>query len=137
LFVLNTVIIFRVDFGWYFLLRDKELSLCHKLKFSNPYIYGTWFWGLLIFQIWCHKIHSLKYLRSTTFGCTIIGMNSNLILETWFVDFIHHIFYLNSLLFYVYLYIFISDTNCFVWPLGIIKNLSLKFFIFIKFLKST
>ena len=61
--------IFLVDFEKF---PGKELSLCHKLKFSNPYIYGTWCCRLLIFQtkiIWCNRIHSLKFLRSTTLGC--------------------------------------------------------------------
>ena len=50
----------------------KELSLCHKLKFSNPYIFTTGWRRPLIFQtyiIWSNRIHSLKYLRSTTLGC--------------------------------------------------------------------
>ena len=59
---------------WYM---TKELSLCHKLKYSNPYIYWTWCCRLLIFQtkiIWCNKVHILKYLRSTTMGCRDIGI---------------------------------------------------------------
>ena len=55
----------------------KELSLWHKLNFSNPYICGTWCCRLLIFQtkiIWCNKIHSMKYLRSTSLGCKDIGI---------------------------------------------------------------
>jgi len=57
----------------------KELNLCLKLKFSNPYIYiyGTWCCRLLIFLtkiIWCNRIHSLKYLRSTTMGCKDRGI---------------------------------------------------------------
>jgi len=58
----------------------KELSHCHKLKFSNPYIYGTWCCRLLIFQtkiIWCNRIHSLKYLRSTTLCCRDIGIRKS------------------------------------------------------------
>ena len=55
----------------YFLLfwaPPKELSLCHKLKVSNPYILGTWLCKLFISQtltIWSNRNHSLKYLRST------------------------------------------------------------------------
>ena len=48
----------------------KELSLCHKLGFSNP-IVGTQCRKPLIFQnyiIWSNRIHRLKYLRSTTLG---------------------------------------------------------------------
>ena len=51
--------------------KTKELSLCHKLKFSNPYIFTTGWRRPLIFQtynIWCNRIHSLKYLRFTTVG---------------------------------------------------------------------
>ena len=58
----------------------KELSFCHKLKFSNPYIYGTWCCRLLIFQtkiIWCNRIHSLKYIRYTTLGCRNIGIRKS------------------------------------------------------------
>ena len=47
----------------------KELSLCHKLGFSNPYIFGTQCRKPLIFQTYIirsNRIHSLKYLRSTT-----------------------------------------------------------------------
>ena len=50
----------------------KELSLCYKLKFSNPYIFTTGWRRSLIFQtyiIWSNRIHSLKYLRFTTVGC--------------------------------------------------------------------
>ena len=28
----------------------KELTFCHKFKFSNPYILGIWWWKFLIFQ---------------------------------------------------------------------------------------
>jgi len=58
----------------------KELNLCHKLKFSNPYIYWTWCCRLLIFQtkiIWCNRTHSLKYLTSTTMGCRDIGIRKS------------------------------------------------------------
>ena len=44
----------------------KELSLCHKLKFSNLYIFTTGWCRPLIFQtniIWSNRILSLKYLR--------------------------------------------------------------------------
>jgi len=47
----------------------KELSLCHKLWIYNPYIFGTQCHKSLIFQtyiIWSNRIHTLKYLRSTT-----------------------------------------------------------------------
>ena len=57
-------------FSW-----TKELSLCHKLNFCNPYIFATWWWKPLIFQtyiIWSNSIRSLKYLRSPTLGCNDI-----------------------------------------------------------------
>ena len=47
----------------------KELSLCPKLKFSNPYIFTTGRRRPLIFQTYINRILSLKYLRSTTLGC--------------------------------------------------------------------
>jgi len=67
------------------------LSLCHKLKFSNPYVYGTWWCRLLIFQtkiIWCNIIQSLKYLRSSTLGCRDIGIRkSEFVLKTQLLSF--------------------------------------------------
>ena len=47
--------------------KKKELSFCHKLKFSNPFISATGRCNPLIFQTWiiCFTvIHSLKYPRS-------------------------------------------------------------------------
>ena len=47
----------------------KELSLCHKLWIYTPYIFGFICRKSLIFQtsiIWSNRIHSWKYLRSTT-----------------------------------------------------------------------
>ena len=80
--------IFLIDFEKF---PGKELSLCHKLKFSNPYIYGTWCCRLLIFQtkiIWCNRIHSLKFLRSTTLGCRDIGIRkSEFVSKTQFICF--------------------------------------------------
>ena len=68
----------------------KELSLCHKLKFSNPYIYWTWCCRLLIFQtkiIWGNRIHSFKYLRSTTLCCREIGIRkSEFVSKTQFLS---------------------------------------------------
>ena len=54
------------------LFLPKELSRCHKLKRSRPYIFATWWRKPLIFQtstIWSNRIHSVKYVRSTTLGC--------------------------------------------------------------------
>ena len=57
--------------------RTKELSLCHKLKYWNPYIFRIQCCKPLIVQtqiIWFNRIHSLKYLRSTTFGSKDIAI---------------------------------------------------------------
>ena len=57
----------------------KELSLCHKLKFSNPYIFAILKCISLIFQtqiISSNIIHSLKYLRSVSLGCKDIENQS-------------------------------------------------------------
>ena len=42
------------------------MSVCHNIKFSNPFIFSTWRWKPLIFQtliIWSNRIQSLKYSR--------------------------------------------------------------------------
>ena len=52
------------------------MSLCHKLKFSNPYIFANWWCKPLIFQtrvICPNRNHNLKYLRSTTLYCKEVG----------------------------------------------------------------
>ena len=44
----------------------KELSLCHKFNFCNPYIFATWWCKSLIFQsyiIWSNSITYIKGLR--------------------------------------------------------------------------
>ena len=49
----------------------KELSLWNKIKYLNLNIFRARCCKSLIFQtqiIWSNRIHSLKYLRSTTFG---------------------------------------------------------------------
>ena len=59
-------------FGYIFSQRKKEWFLRHKLKFSNSYIFTTWWCKPLIFQtwiIWSNRIQSLKYLRSKTLSC--------------------------------------------------------------------
>ena len=51
--------------------KTKELSLWNKIKFLNHKIIRTRCCKPLIFQtqiIWSNRIHSLKYLRSATFG---------------------------------------------------------------------
>ena len=77
---------------------NKELSLCHKLWFSNPYIFGPQCRKPLMFHtyfIWSNRSHSLKCQRSTTLGCKDIGkgksefvaktqFNCPSLLSTWF-----------------------------------------------------
>ena len=56
---------------------QKKLSLCHKSQISNTYISKTRWRKPFIFQtliIWSFRIHSLKYLRSTTLGCRDKGI---------------------------------------------------------------
>ena len=51
---------------------EKELSFCHKLKYSDSNIFATLLWKPFIFQtlvILFISINSLKYLRSTALGC--------------------------------------------------------------------
>ena len=50
----------------------KEFSLCHKLKFSNPYIFAKYWPKPLVFQTLI--INSLKYLTFTTLGQKDIGI---------------------------------------------------------------
>ena len=68
---------------------QKELSLGHKLKYSNPYIFKTRCYKPLIFQtqvIWLNRFHSLKYLRSTTFGSKDkVIRNSEFVAKTQFL----------------------------------------------------
>ena len=65
------------------------MSLCHKLKLSNPYIFATRWCKPLIFQIMIigsNKIHSLKYLRFTTLRCKDIGIRkSEFVAKTQFL----------------------------------------------------
>ena len=61
-------------------LWTKELSLCHKLWFSDLNIFGTQCRKLLIFQtyiIWSNKSHSLKYQRFTTLESKDIGIRKS------------------------------------------------------------
>ena len=77
-----------------------ELRLCHRHKFSNPYIFATWwckplFWvfatntnfpilislqpddvNLCYFELSLFD-HSLKYLRSKTLGCKDMGLEKS------------------------------------------------------------
>ena len=72
---------------------SKELSLCHKLKFSPPYIFATWCSKSLIFQTWSSRICSFKYLRSTTLVCEDKGVRKSEFVENthflsyYFLDF--------------------------------------------------
>ena len=52
-------------------IKEKELSLCHNLKFAIPDIFATKCWKPLIFQTMNYvrsKNISLKYQRYTTLG---------------------------------------------------------------------
>ena len=58
----------------------KEFTLCHKLWFSNPNIFGTQIRKPLIFQayiIWSNKSHSLKFQRFTTLESKDIGIRKS------------------------------------------------------------
>ena len=72
------------------LLFRKELSLCPKIKLLNPYIFAAWWCKPLIFQtliIWSNRIHILKYLRFTTFGCSDLGIwKSEFVAKTQFLE---------------------------------------------------
>ena len=56
----------------------KELSLCHKLKFSNSYrelqsnIVNILYFKIRFFNL--TEFYSLKYLSSTTVGCKDKGI---------------------------------------------------------------
>ena len=67
----------------------KELSFYHKLKFSNLFIFVTWWREPYIFQteiIRSDRIHSLKYLRSMSMGCKDIRIRkSEIVAKTQFL----------------------------------------------------
>ena len=69
----------------------KELSLWNKIKYLNLEIFRTRSCKPLIFQtqiIWSNRIHSLKYLRSATFGCKdIVIRKSEFVAKTQFLCF--------------------------------------------------
>ena len=71
-------------------IQVKELSLCHKLKYSTPCIFATCWCKLLKFQtliIWSNIIYSLEYLRSTTLGCKDKGIRkSEFVVQTQFLS---------------------------------------------------
>ena len=73
-----------------FINAPKELSLCYKLKLSNPYILVISWCKPLIFQtqiILSKKIYSLKFLRSMTLGCKYIGIiKSEFVAKTQFLS---------------------------------------------------
>ena len=59
--------LYKINIGQF---SAKELSLSHKLKFANLYIFATWKCKPLIFQTWVIWSNScLKCLRSTTLAC--------------------------------------------------------------------
>ena len=80
---------FFISFKMFIFGLTKELSFCHELKFSNPYIFVTWWCTPLIFQtknIWSNIIYTLKYLRSTTLGLEDIGITiSEFVAKTQFL----------------------------------------------------
>ena len=58
----------------------KELTLCFKLWFSNPNIFGTQCRKPLIFQtyiFWSNKSHSLKFQRFMTLESKDIGIRKS------------------------------------------------------------
>ena len=67
----------------------KELSLLNKIKYLNLNIFRFWCCKPLIFQtqiIWSNRIHSLKYLRSATFGSKDIEIRkSKFVAKTQFL----------------------------------------------------
>ena len=73
-------------------LQTKGLSLWNKIKYSNLNIFRTRFCKPLIFQtqiIWSNRIHSLKYLRSATFGSKdIVIRKSEFVAKTQFLSFL-------------------------------------------------
>ena len=73
--------------------KRKELSFCRKLWFYNPYIFGSQCRKSSIFQtyiIWSNRIHSLKYLRSTTLEFKDIGFRkAEFVAKTQFLCFYH------------------------------------------------
>ena len=57
----------------------KKQSICQEIKFSNPYIFPTWWCKPLLFQtkiIWSNRKLSLKCLRSIALGCKDIGIKN-------------------------------------------------------------
>ena len=87
----------------------KELTLCHKLWFSNPNLFGTQCRKPLIFQtylFWSNKSHSLKFQRFTTLESKDIGIRkSEFVAKSqflWdfsvaqFVQELQHFYFLNN-----------------------------------------
>ena len=73
--------------------RFSRLKGCHKLWIYNPFIFETQCRKSLIFQtyiIWSNRIHSLKYLRSTTLEFKDIGFRkAEFVAKTQFLCFYH------------------------------------------------
>jgi len=70
-------------------MQQKELIPCHKLLFSNPYIFGTHCRKPLIFQTYIirsNRSHSLKCQRSKTLGSQDKGIRkSEFVTKTQFL----------------------------------------------------
>ena len=68
---------------------EKELNLWNKIKYLNLNIFRTRCCKPVKFQtliIWFNRIHSLKYLRSTTFGSKdIVIRKSEFVSKTQFL----------------------------------------------------
>ena len=71
------------------ILEVKELSVWNKIKYLNLNIFRTRWCKPLIFQtqiIWSNRIHSLKYLRSATFGSKdTVSRKSEFVAKTQFL----------------------------------------------------
>jgi len=64
-----------------------DVSLCHKLKFLNSFIFTTWRgkpWISQTWIIWCSGSHNLNYLRSTTSSCKDIEIKIDFMAKTQF-----------------------------------------------------
>ena len=69
----------------------KNQRNCHKLKFSNSFIFATWWCKPLILQtsiIWTwimNMIHGLKYFKFTILGCKDTHFKSEFVAKNQFL----------------------------------------------------
>ena len=54
----------------------KDMSMCHKLKFANPFIFAPYGVSFDILN-WDYFIHSLHYRRFMTHGCKDLGIKKS------------------------------------------------------------